>query len=376
MIEGGRLHRLCRVLSSLVSVAAVAATGPSAGTAPATVRDFFSRDHRMRGVCFVAGQRIDESVFAPLVRRNVEWISQTPFGWMSAADSTEVRLVTKGRIYWGETDDGIVATTRMAHRFGIRTILKPHLWVAGWTNTVWTGEIRMKSDADWRKWFDSYRRFIVHYAELAAANGIEALAVGTELQGTALGHEAEWRRLIEEVRKVYPGRITYAANWDHEFEALPFWDAVDFAGVQAYFPLSDKREATVDDLLAGWQRHVKKLESVARRINRPIVFTEVGYKSSDRASVEPWLWRTDDRTNLEEQVRCFEAMFRSVWDRPWFRGVFVWKWFPLYDTRRSASDNNFTPQGKPAEAVLGRWFSAFPSPESEHSVWPPTGTAP
>jgi hypothetical protein len=74
--------------------------------------------------------------------------------------------------------------------------------------------------------------------------------------------------------------------------------------------------------------------------------------------VQPWLWRTGDRTNLQEQARCYEALFRAVWTKPWFRGLFVWKWFPHFDTRKSTEDRNFTPQGKPAEGVLGQWYSA------------------
>jgi len=336
-----------------------ATAGPSAtDPVPARTRDLYSKDGRIRGVCFVAGPRLDESAFDPLLRDNVEWISQTPFGWMRRADASRITLATAGDVYWGETDEGIAVTTRMARKFRIRTLLNPHLWVAGGKDTVWTGEIRMKNEGDWRAWFDSYGAFILHYARLAESNGIEALAVGTELQGTTLGHEEEWRRVIQEVRKVYHGRITYAANWDHEFEALPFWDALDFAGVQAYFPLSNKSEATVAELISGWEPHLKTLERVAGRFHRPIVFTEVGYKSSDRASVEPWTWRTDDRPNPGEQARCYEATFRAVWRKPWFRGLFVWKWFPLFDRRRSEGDNNFTPQGKPAEEILGRWYSA------------------
>jgi hypothetical protein len=316
----------------------------------------------MRGVCFVAGPRIDEAVFEPLVKHNVEWISQTPFGYLPAPDSPRIEMATHGDIYWGETDEGLVATTRMAKKFGIRTLLKPHLWVGGWHDAGWSGDIRMQDKERWKAWFDSYRGFILHYAKLAEENGIEALAVGTELQGSTLDHEKEWRSIIQEVRKVFTGRITYAANWDREFEALPFWDALDFAGVQAYFPLTDKSDASVPDLLAGWEPHLKALERLSARIHRPVVFTEVGYRSSDRAAVQPWLWRTGDPTNLEQQARCYEAMFRSVWNKPWFRGVYAWKWFPGFDTRKSPGDNNFTPQGKPAEEVLGRWYLAADVP--------------
>jgi len=325
---------------------------------PGKVQDLFLKDQRMRGVCWVAGRRIDASVFGPLVQGNVEWISQTPFGWMKRPDSTEIQIASQGDVYWGETDEGLARTAQLARSFGIRTLLKPHLWVAGWHDTVWTGEIKMSSDDGWKAWFDSYRRFVLHYAALAEKHGMEALAVGTELQGATLGHEAEWRDIIRQVRAIYHGKLTYAANWDREFEAIPFWDALDFAGVQAYYPLSEKSDPTLEELRAGWEQPLQSLERVAGRTRRSVVFTEVGYKSSDRASVQPWVWRTQDRVNPQQQARCYEAMFRSVWDKPWFKGAFVWKWFPHYDTSRSAQDNNFTPQGKPAEKVLSLWYSS------------------
>jgi hypothetical protein len=150
---------------------------PGVELPPEKVRDLFSVDQRMRGVCWVAGRRVDETVFRPLVQGNVEWISQTPFGWMRSADSTDIQIATAGEIYWGETDEGLAQTTRLARGFGIRTLLKPHLWVAGWHDTVWTGEIKMKSDDLWKAWFASYQKFILHYAALAEKNGMCARSI-------------------------------------------------------------------------------------------------------------------------------------------------------------------------------------------------------
>jgi len=350
------------LLAAFHPLAPALVADPPAVKPSAMVRDLYATDGRMRGVCFVAGRPVDEAVFSPLVRDNVEWISQTPFGWMSDASSPEIRIADASGVYWGETDEGLAATAQMAHSFGIRTLLKPHLWIAGWHDTVWTGEIKMKSQEAWTQWFESYRRFILHYARLAEKEKMEALAIGTELQGATLGHEKEWREIIRQVRAVYHGKLTYAANWDHEFEALPFWDALDVAGVQAYFPLSERSDPSLEELIAGWRRHIATLERVAARAHRGIVFTEIGYKSSDQASVEPWLWRTEDRINLEQQARCYESMFRAVWSKAWFRGVYVWKWYPHFDTRLSVSDRNFTPQGKPAEKILERWYSRLEAP--------------
>jgi hypothetical protein len=36
-----------------------------------------------------------------------------------------------------------------------------------------------------------------------------------------------WQELILEIRKVYKGKLTYAANWD-EFKRVPFWGVCFF----------------------------------------------------------------------------------------------------------------------------------------------------
>ena len=53
-------------------------------------------------------------------------------------------------------------------------------------------------------------------------------------------------------RAVYKGKLTYAANWDGEFEEVAFWDALDVIGVQAYFPLTEERVPSVTKLTQAW----------------------------------------------------------------------------------------------------------------------------
>src|SRR5262249_28895385 len=142
----------------------------------------------------------------------------------------------------------------------------------------------------WRLWFDNYRRFILHYASVAQAEGMEVLCVGAELVSATRGHESEWRRLIAETRAIYHGRLTYAANWDREFEQIKFWDALDYIGVQAYFPLAGGDHPTLDDLKKGWAPHVEHLAALSRRFDRPVLFTEIGYASAPGAAARPWAW--------------------------------------------------------------------------------------
>ncbi len=326
---------------------------------------------RHRGVCFVAGPgRPTEEAFDRLAELNVNWISQTPFGWQRGADAPEVILVTSGRVWWGESDEGLVETARRARLRGIRTVLKPHIWIRDRGNGQWRGTIDFPTGAEWGQWWASYRRFILHYAELAEASGMEALCIGTELRSTVLNRPGEWRRLIADVRAVYRGELTYSANWYREFEEVPFWDALDYIGIQVYFPLADSTggAVTLASLKAAWAPYVERIEAVQQRVGKPVLFTEVGYRSTADTAAEPWVWRSRAPMDFELQATCYEAMFQVFWNRPWFAGAHIWKWFPegsrRFGGRRARRrERGFTPQRKPAEEVLARWY------RGEGTVW-------
>jgi len=337
--------RMGRRSALVLGLVAAGAAASSAAPLPA----------RMRGICWEAGGRIERERLAPLRALGADWISQTPFGWCSSAASPEIRMATDGRIYWGERDEGLAATTRMARALGIRTLLKPHLWIRGGS---WVGEIQMKSDDDWRRWFQAYEAFILHYAELAERERMDGLAIGTELT-RASGRAEDWRRLIARIRAVYHGPLTYCANW-HEAESVPFWDAIDFVGVQAYYPLTTSERPTPAQMRAGWGPVVSRLEALSRRTGKRIVFTEVGYKSVAGALVDPWRWDADGMPAPALQRDAFQAMFESMWDRSWFGGTFVWKWHAFLRPGQALPPHlagDFTPQGKPALEVIRAFYT-------------------
>ena len=305
----------------------------------------------MRGVSWEGGRRIEAASLDPLHELGGDWISQTPFGWCRSADDPEVRFSGE-RGVWGETDAGLVATTRWARERGLRTLLKPHLWV----HHAWVGELEMKSEDDWARFFACYEAFILHYARLAEAHGVEALAIGTELAKTS-SRTADWLRIVERVRSVYHGRLTYCANW-HEAEGVGFWSALDFVGVQAYYPLRVER-ATPEAIRAAWDPIVARLAALHARTGKSIVFTEVGYKSLRDSLAEPWRWRTDGEADYALQRDAYEAMFASVWGRPWFGGAFIWKWHPSVGAPTAppeGRERDFTPQGKPALEVIRSYY--------------------
>ena len=324
-------------------------------------RDLFSRDGKMRGVNLVSGRRLGDAALRPLLRDNVEWISITPFGWQDRLTGTVIE--TNGEAgYWSESDSGVVELARMAHARGLRLALKPHLWVTGGSGGGKLADLDPGSAAGWRAWFGSYRKFLLHYAVLAESAGVDLLVIGAELTRSSTRHPDEWRALIRETRRVYHGPLTYAANWYEEAEGIAFWDLLDFIGVQAYYPLAERAGADRAALVKGWSAPLATLEKLHKRWGKPVIFTEVGWKSTADGAVRPWEWPEESsqllsRVSTRAQADAYEAFFHAVWPKPWFGGVYFWKWYGRHERAGGAGDPDFTPQNKPAEAVLARGFA-------------------
>lgn len=307
---------------------------------------------KQKGVCWVGQPKeITAAEIQEVKLRGVNWISQTPFGWQRTPTDTLIGVETSLQTpWWGESKKGIAITTALARQQGIRTLLKPHLWVHG----SWPGEIEMASERDWKAWFSQYENFIMSYARLADSVGIETLCIGTELHKTV--RREEWDTIIKKIRTVYRGKLTYAANFSGEFEDVPFWKDLDFIGIQAYFPLSSGKTPTIKELMEGWKDPLRRIERIRKKYGKPVVFTELGYRSTADAALEPWRWPgKEEEISMATQSNCYEAFFQAAWPLDFVEGVYFWKWYP--HAPRHSTDGDFTPQGKPAEDVMKNWFT-------------------
>jgi hypothetical protein len=251
----------------------------------------------------------------------------------------------------------LIHVIRQAHELGLRVMLKPHVDL--WNDpSHWRGEIGtdFKSEAEWTDWFASYQSFIEHYADLASAHGADQFCVGTELLGTS-ERATEWRKVVAGVRTHYGGPLVYAANHSGEETELTWWDAVDLIGVDAYYSLANKSNPTLSELKAAWRPHVSTLANLATAWQKPIVLTEIGYRSLDGAASHPWDWQISGTVDLKEQADAYQAAFESVCSQPWFAGIFWWSWGtdPL---EGGPFDDGYTPHDKPAEDVLRSRFGA------------------
>ena len=55
------------------------------------------------------------------------------------------------------------------------------------------------------------------------------------------------------------------------------------------------------------------------------------------------------------QANAYKSMFETVWDEPWMKGIFIWRWEP--ESRLLQSNKpNYSPRFLKAEDVLRNWF--------------------
>jgi len=253
--------------------------------------------------------------------------------------------------------DWLARPIQEAHARGMKVMIKPHLayWGSGFS---WRGAITFRDEAHWLRFFATYEAWVVQLAQASA--GADAYAVGTELDKTI--HRDEWRRVITSVEAVYSGPLTYAANWDRVGD-VPFWDALDVVGVQAYFPVVEGpagRVPTAAELAAGWARIMTDVRGLHERTGKHVLFTELGYDASATAATKPWASDGAGRNGQEIQHACMRAALRAIDVEPAVVGAFLWKWFPGEVQR-----GDFRMSGPGVRALIREAWGSPPSPASD-----------
>ncbi|MDY7395123.1 glycoside hydrolase [Aureibaculum sp. 2210JD6-5] len=308
---------------------------------------------KINGISFVASKdSINSSNVNPVLNVNSNYITLMPFAFIRDLNIPEVYF-SSDRQWYGETLIGIEQYAKHFPRDDIKIMIKPQLWVWGGT---YTGLIEMHTEEDWKILEDSYRVYILAFANLAQKLDAEIFCIGTELEKFVLNRPEYWNDLISNIKEVYKGKLTYAANWD-EYKRITFWRDLDFIGIDAYFPLSDVKTPSVNELEMGWKPHKEEIKNVQSTFQKPILFTEFGYRSVDYTGKEPWnSSHKNDGVNLEGQENALQALHNQFWKEDWFAGGFLWKWHTDHQNAGGENNHRFTPQNKPAETLLKQLY--------------------
>jgi hypothetical protein len=223
-------------------------------------------------------------------------------------------------------------------------ILKPHIDIK---NGEWRGIIGFDDELDWFDWFANYRQFILYYAKLAEKKQLKLFVVGTELKGTT--HRPEWRSIINDVKAIFHGELVYAANHDH-YQDIPFWDTLDYIGVNAYFALTDLYDPTLEQLDDAFVHITQEMREFSEAQGKNIILTELGYQSFDGTNITPWD-TSNETLDEQEQADCYQATFNAFFNKDWVKGMYFWHThYDMHDW------DGFGYVNKISEEVLSDWY--------------------
>lgn len=309
---------------------------------------------KINGVSYVAsGKPTTKEQVKEVKNIHANYAAVMPFAFIRDLENPELQFNSE-RQWFGERREGVKQYVDMLQQNDIEVMLKPQIWI--WRGEF-TGYLKMNSETDWEILETSYKEFILLYAEVAQETNASLYCIGTELEQFIVHRPEFWKELIAEVKKIYKGKLTYAANWD-EYKRVPFWKELDYIGVDGYFPVSELKTPTVEDAQKGWQQWKAEMKQVSEKNGKPILFTEYGYRNIDFSGKEPWQSnRAEEGHNTEAQANLYKAFFAEVYPEPWFAGGFIWKWFIDHENAGGLESNQFSPQNKPAQAEIKAFFS-------------------
>lgn len=311
---------------------------------------------KINGVSFVSSnKKVTSKNIQPLLNIHANYAAVMPFGFIKNINHATLGF-NKDWQWFGEQTKGIQQYVKELHKHKIRVMIKPQIWVA---KGEFTGTIEMTSEDDWLQFEKDYSNFILTFARIAAQEKVAIFCIGTELEKFVSNRPEYWKSLIAEVKLIYKGKITYAANWD-EYTKTSFWEDLDYIGIDGYFPLSKEKTPKIATLKTAWEKHKGLMKKHTDSLNKQILFTEFGYRSVDYAAAKPWeVDYTKTSVNLTAQVNTTQALFEALWQEKWFAGGFIWKWFIDYENVGGKNNARFTPQNKPAENVIKEFYKSY-----------------
>lgn len=318
---------------------------------------------------------------------NANLVVLTP-GWSYTRLSPPVLEPVPGQdALWSDT----LAAARAAQGRGLEVAINPAPHFPTAPAEWWASAPRDFSW--WVSWFDGYRDFALHHAEMAARSGAHTLILGGEwiapaLPGGALADgspsgvpadaDDRYRSLIADVRERFGGTLAWAIPYPEGLHNLPgFLDEVDQLVILWSPGLSDDPKASPAELQAAAEEilttdiYALHLTWEAASEGKSIVIA-LAYPSAGGVLTgclpDPVLECLPPRTlnfpapdypllelDLPAQAKAYDATLAAVNAQNWLDGVIATGYYPptvLHDKSTSI-------HGKPAEGTLRSWFGRW-----------------
>ena len=239
-----------------------------------------------------------------------DFVILTPAAMQQTAHSTQIDFAgphTSG-------DEELIETIRFFHQRGVRVALKPtvNCLDGTWRAYISFIEPDVPSEPKWHEWFASYTAFQLHFARIAQQESCCMFIPGCEMV-MADHRDAEWRKLIADIRGVFSGLIAYNCD-KYQEDHVTWWDCVDVIASSGYYPTGD------------WDRQLDRIEKVVEKYQKPFFFSELGCMAVKGAAQLPNDWSLTGEPDVDEQTCWYQDMFQTALKRPWVGGFAFWDW--------------------------------------------------
>ena len=273
---------------------------------------------------------------------NSNFVILAPNGLQDTAQSEEICYTSEATV----SDDELKGMIDYAKELGMRVALKP---TVNCKNGTWRAHVNffdedVVCEPKWCNWFESYTEFQLHYARLAKEMGVEMHIAGCEMV-MAERREAEWRKLIADIRSEFDGPVSYNTDKYQEHN-VKWWDAVDVISSSGYYPIDD------------WDNQLDRIEQVVKKFDKPFFFAEAGCMSVEGSNQVPNDWGVQGAYDEKGQADWFRTMFAACQKREWVGGFGIWEWAAWHgDGTKPVKRNDYEVYGKEALEVIYRKYS-------------------
>ncbi len=307
----------------------------------------------IRGITFapfapkglLAKKETFDSLDRLITRTHANTIVLVPGGLQDTPQSETIDFTSDAAM----ADDELTDMISYAKEYGLRVFLKP---TVNCRNGTWRAHINffdedVPCEPKWRCWFQSYTDFQLHYAEIAEKAGCEMFIAGCEMVQSER-REAEWRKLIADIRTAYSGPVSYNTDKYQEHN-VKWWDAVDVISSSGYYPIDD------------WENQLDRIEKVVKKFDKPFFFAECGCMSTKGSCLIPNDWTLYGDVDLQEQADWYQHMFSAVSKRDFVKGFAVWDWSARqYPAAAAGKHGGYDIYAKPAEKVVAAFYGSRP----------------
>jgi hypothetical protein len=320
------------------------------------------------------------TVFQDLKRIGSGWVFLTPTWTYRDNKSAIIGPVAGANPLWGD----LLQTINQADSSGLNVAVFPQPRLSLPVDLWWQSAPRDFSW--WVTWFESYKTFLINFADLSTKTQAKALVIGGDwlmpalpggklVDGSPSGVPsdalARWKDLIEQIRTHYKGTLIWALPFTKNLIDIPgFISDVDQVYVLFSLPVSNASSPIEKELEGNFGSFFdSNLAPLQQSIGKPIILG-VSYASilgsasscvalndpkciNPIAISQPGLDSQLVTLDLQAQLDVYNALMVVVNQRDWINGFISRGYYPP----AALQDKSFSIHGKPAFDVLWYWFS-------------------